>query len=279
VTKDLRSPPEKRTAAGKALAVLDVFGPGSRQLSLTTIARRSGLALATTHRIVGELTAWGALERGEDGTYGIGLRLWELASLAVRGPGLREAALPFMEDLYEATRENVQLAVLDGTELVFIERLAGHDAVRVHTRVGMRFPLPPSGAGLALLAYAPPQVAEAVLAAPIRRFTEKTITDPARLRATLAQVRREGASVSVGQITLDSVSVGAPVFDGDQLLGAISVVVHADGAQPTALLPLVRTTARALSRAIAAMHPPTGPATGIARKTTGLPVRTSAPEP
>jgi hypothetical protein len=57
VTKDLRSPPEKRTAAGKALAVLDVFGPGSRQLSLTTIARRSGLALATTHRIVGELTA------------------------------------------------------------------------------------------------------------------------------------------------------------------------------------------------------------------------------
>ena len=277
----MTDPPAKSsiTAAGKVLAILETFGPGTRQLSLTTIARRSGLALATTHRIVGELSAWGAVERAEDGTYGIGLRLWELASLAVRGPGLREAALPFMEDLYEATRENVQLAVLDGTELVFIERLAGRHAVRVHTRVGMRFPLTASGAGLALLAYAPLPVAEAVLAAPLRRFTEKTVTDPAVLRTMIAQVRREGASVSVGQVTLDSVSVGAPVFDGDQLVGALSVVVHAEGAHPTALMPLVRTTARALSRTITATHPQPHSTPSAIRRTSVQPIRTSAPSP
>jgi DNA-binding IclR family transcriptional regulator len=268
------------SAAGKVFAVLGAFGPAAQRLSLTAIARRSGLALATAHRVVAELSAWGALERGDDGRYGIGLRLWELASLAVRGPGLREAALPFLEDLYEATRENVQLAVRDGTELVFIERLAGRQAVRVHTRVGMRFPLPPSGAGLALLAYAPSEVVEEVLAAPLRRFTEKTITDPSVLRAMLAQTRRDGAAVSVGQITLDSVSVGAPIFDGDQVIGALSVVVHAVDAHPMALVPLVRTVARALSRTMAAAHPAeTSLHSGASLRSDLPPLRTSAPAP
>jgi len=74
---------------------------------------------------VAELSAWGGLERGADGRYRIGLRLWEVGALAPRGLGLREAAMPFLEDLYEVTKQNVQLAVLDGTEVVYLERLSG----------------------------------------------------------------------------------------------------------------------------------------------------------
>ena len=77
-----------------------------------------------------ELCEWGAIERGDDGLYRIGLRLWEVGSLAPRGPGLREAALPFLEDLSQITRENVQLAVREGTEVVFIERIAGSGRCR-----------------------------------------------------------------------------------------------------------------------------------------------------
>src|SRR3712207_6569615 len=95
--------------------------------------------------------------------YRVGLRVWELGALAPRGLGLREAALPFMEDLYEVTHQNVQLAVRDETEVVFVERIAGRDAVPVQTRVGGRFALPPTGVGLVLLAHAPAGVQEQVL--------------------------------------------------------------------------------------------------------------------
>ena len=74
------------SAAGKVLAVLGAFGRGHEQLTLTQVARRAGLALSTTHRLVRELAEWGALERGEDGQWHIGLRLWEVASVSPRSP-------------------------------------------------------------------------------------------------------------------------------------------------------------------------------------------------
>lgn len=240
------------TAAGKVLDVLGAFAPDTRELTLSSIARRSGLALSTAHRIVAELTAWGALERGDDGRYRIGLRLYEVAALAPRGLALRDAAMPFMEDLYEVTHEVVQLAVREGTELVFIERIAGRTSVGVHTRVGGRFPLPPSGAGLVLLAFAPAAAQEAVLNSPLQRFTPRTVVEAARLRRMLADVRRSDIAVSDRQVTMDSVSVAAPVRDpAGAVVAAVSVVVHADTLDLPVLCPLVRTAARGISRSLA----------------------------
>src|SRR5690349_20378156 len=96
------------SVTSRALTVLSAFCAEHPHLSLTQLSRRTGLPLATTHRLAAELTAWGALERDTDGSYHIGLRLWEVGSLAPRGLGLREAALPFLEDLYEATHETIQ---------------------------------------------------------------------------------------------------------------------------------------------------------------------------
>ena len=116
---------------GRALRVLGAFSPAHPALPLSDLARRAGMPVSTVHRMVGELVAWGALERDDDGCYRIGLRLWEIASLAPRGMALRERALPFLEDLSQVTRENVQLAVREGTEVVFVERIAGSGAVPV----------------------------------------------------------------------------------------------------------------------------------------------------
>lgn len=239
------------TAARKVLDVLGVFGPETRQLSLSEIARRTGLALSTTHRVVAELESWGALERQDDGGYCIGLRLYEVGVLAPRGTALRDAAMPFMEDLYEVTHEVVQLAVRQGTELVFTERLAGHTSVGVHTQVGLRFPLPASGAGLVLLAFAPPDVQEAVLAGPLHRFTPKTLVDPVELRTILAEIRRTGIATSDRQVTMDSFSVGAPIRDpsGD-VVAAVSLVVHAESYDAAVLSALVGTAARGISRSL-----------------------------
>jgi DNA-binding IclR family transcriptional regulator len=240
-----------RSLGGKVLDVLAAFQGGAPELTLSEISRRSGLPLTTTYRLVRELTAWGGLERDPAGAYHIGLHLWEIASLAPRGLGLREVALPYMEDLYEATHENVQLAVRDGLELVFVERLAGRDAVRVLTRVGGRFALHATGVGLVLLAYAPADLQEQVLGGELERWTPKTITSPGELRRVLADVRQRGFAVSDGQVTMDSLSVAAPIrASGDRVIAALSLVVHADGAEPGALAAAVRAAGRGISRAL-----------------------------
>src|ERR1043165_8296336 len=129
------------TVTSRALRILSAFTGSQPSMSLSQISPCTTLPLSAPHRLVAELTAWGALERDDAGIYRIGLRLWEVAALAPRGIGLRDAALPFLEDLYEATHENVQLAVLDGTEVIYVERISGRGAVNVLTRVGGRMPL------------------------------------------------------------------------------------------------------------------------------------------
>ncbi|MET0238085.1 MAG: IclR family transcriptional regulator [Kibdelosporangium sp.] len=231
--------------------MLAAFTPAAPALTLTELARRAGVTLPTAHRRAMELVAWGALERSADGKFHIGLRLWEVASLAPRGLGLREAAMPFLEDLYEVTHENVQLAVRSGLELVFVERIAGRDSVPVWTRVGGRFALHATGVGLVLLAHAPAEVQEEMLATPLQCYSPKTIVDPVRLREVLADVRRNGYAISDGQVTVDALSVAAPIRSADTtVVAAVSLVVRASEADPAVLAPLVQTAARAISRSL-----------------------------
>ena len=226
---------------GRAFGVLDAFTPASPTLTLSEIARRAGLPLTT------------ALERDGDGTYRIGLRLWEIASLAPRGVPLREAALPFLEDLYEVTHQNAQLGVREGHEVLYIERITGRHAVGVLTRVGGRFPLHASGIGLVLLAHAPEAVQREVLGGPLQRFTAYTITDPARLSRVLDQVRRDGVAISDRQVTDDAMSVAAPVTDASgEVIAALSVVAAASGTVAARLAPAVRAAALGTSRALSA---------------------------
>lgn len=235
----------------RAAQVLTAFTPERRTLTLSELARRTGLPLTTTHRLVGELVECGLLERDPAGTLHIGLRLWEIASLAPRGLGLRELALPFMGDLFSVTQENVQLAVREGEESVYVERIAGRSAVPVFTRVGGRFPLHPTGVGRVLLAFAPHEVQESVLTSPLTRYTPLTMTSPVALRRVLADVRSQGFAVNDRQVTMDSLSVAAPVRAADgAVVAAVSIVVQAGSAFPAALAPAVQATARSISRAL-----------------------------
>jgi DNA-binding IclR family transcriptional regulator len=237
---------------GRALQILGAFSAQRPAMCLSDLSRHADLPVSTVHRMVGELVAWGALERGDDGCYRIGLRLWEVGALAPRSTGLREVALPFLEDLAHVTRENVQLAVREGTEVVFVERIAGTGAVGVLTRVGGRFALTATGVGLVLLAHAPADVQEEVLAGPIERYTPRTVTDPLELRRMLADVRACGFAVSDRQVTMDALSVAAPVLDAqDRVVAAVSLVVRHDTVAPHTLQPLLHTNARAISRALA----------------------------
>ncbi|MFF3612235.1 IclR family transcriptional regulator [Streptomyces sp. NPDC002580] len=250
--------PARVDAPGRLLAVLAAFDHEHPALSLTDIGRRAGLTLTTAHRLVAALTEWGALERDAGGAYHVGLRLWEIAALAPRGLALRQIALPYLEDLYEATHENVQLAVRDGTEVVYTEWIAGRSSVGVRIQVGARWPLHATGVGLALLAHAPPAFQDAYCTGPLAAFTPFTLTDPDRLRRALAEVRRTGVAVSSRQVTEDALSVAAAVRGTDgTVTAAVSVVVPQADAQVRVLAPAVGLAARGISRALG-WRPATG---------------------
>ncbi|GAA0266083.1 IclR family transcriptional regulator [Actinomadura nitritigenes] len=237
------------SVAGKVMAILNAFAQGDVRLNLSEICRRAGLPLATGHRLVGELAAGGFLERVPDGTYRIGTRLWRIGSQAPAVTGLRELALPHMEDLYEATHDNVQLAVLRDDRVLVVERLRGTRSVPVVTQVGATLPLHTTGVGKVLLAFAAPEYRERVIGAGLVRHAARTITDPDEMRSCLEQVRRSGYALTRDEMTLGASSVGAPVRDGTgEVVAALSLVARTRSADLRRLLPPLTTAARALSR-------------------------------
>jgi DNA-binding IclR family transcriptional regulator len=232
--------------------ILETVGGAPDGLALSDIARRTGLPLTTTHRLVGELSDRHLVERTDGGRYQIGLRLWELASSAPRSVGLREAALPIMEDVYEATHENVQLAVMDGLDAVYVERISGRKSVHVVTRPGQRLPLHATGVGLVLLAFSDSEVQERALTSPLVRYTRYTITDPRRLRRLLAEVRQHGHVVSERQIETFSSSIAAPIRNrSGAVVAALSVVVPHTDPPARQYIPAVVAAARGISRLLA----------------------------
>jgi DNA-binding IclR family transcriptional regulator len=236
-------------AAGRLLAVLDAFGPTHRALTLSEISRRAGLTLSTAHRLVRELSNWGALERDSSGRYALGLRLLELAALTPRGLAFREAAYPVLDKLAHRTQGNVHLGVRDDLEVVYIEALRATATHPTNSRIGDRWPLHVTGTGLVLLAYADCDVQERALRGPLQRFTPLTVTDPQELRRQLDQVRRSGIAVARGQITLPDLVVAAPVHDqAGAVAAAVSVVVEAQGAQPKHLAAMLTEASAAITR-------------------------------
>jgi DNA-binding IclR family transcriptional regulator len=248
-----RRPPQGDPVVDRAFALLAAFDAGHRSLSLGELSRRSGIPTSSTLRLAGRLMAWGALERGTDGRFTVGLRLWEVASLAPRGQGLKQVALPFMGDLEEVTRQHVLLAVREGNEALMVERLSGHGAMEVLYRVGGRLPLHSTGVGLVLLAYAESDFQEEMLAQPLVHLPEKVAVSPAALRRTLSEIRREGLATIRRRSPQPLVSVAAPVFGADdKIAAALSVVVPQENAEPRLLGPAVRTAARSISRGLGA---------------------------
>lgn len=126
--------------AAHTVSVLAAYDARHPRRTLSELSRATGLPLSTTHRLVADLVAWGALARRPDGGYEIGRRIWELGMLAPASRGLRDVALPFLQDIAAATGENAHLAVLDGACALYVERISGSRSVPILSRSGSRLP-------------------------------------------------------------------------------------------------------------------------------------------
>lgn len=240
-----------RTVTSKVLAILGAFDAGHPQLTLTDLARRSGVPLSTVHRLAGELEEWQALSRAPDGRLRIGLRLWELGQLAPAK--LQDLAHPWLQELFTSTGENVHLAVRDGLEVLYVDKVAGRRAVPIVSRTGGRLPMHPTGVGKALLAYEPEWFVRSYLDRVLERPTPHTITEPGRLTRELATVRAQGYALTYEEMTLGSCSAAAPILVDGRAIAALGIVLASRRARelPRLVEPLL-SAANGIARSCAA---------------------------
>lgn len=242
----------QRSAVRRALIVLDCFIGSSVERTVTGIASETGLPPATVHRLLATLIDWGGIERHGRGRYRLSMHLWRLGASVPEVRGLRDVALPFLEDLYEATHEVVHLAVLDGIEALYLEKISGRSAAKVTSEVGKRLPLHATGPGKVLLAHSGTALLERILARGLPAITPSTITTERGLRAALAEIRRTGQAISRDEMTVGISSVGAPIFGSDgAIVASLAVVGPSSRISPSTLAPMVRVVAASLSRALA----------------------------
>jgi DNA-binding IclR family transcriptional regulator len=253
-----RSTTPGRSVTSRALAVLGAFDVRAPRLSLSEIADRSGMPLTTVHRLLAELTAWGALARRDDGRYEIGRKLWDLGLLAPVQLELRQVAAPFLLDVHTATRDTVHLAVREGTRALYVERISGRESVPVVSQVGSRLPLHATGVGKVLLAAAPDEVCDEVFRT-LTRETRHTVVDPVRLRRELGEIRRRGFARTTEEMSLGTISVAVPIAvergGGPVVSGALGIVVPSHGRDVARLVPVLEVAARGIGRELSRAEP------------------------
>ncbi|MGH9034375.1 MAG: IclR family transcriptional regulator [Acidimicrobiia bacterium] len=237
------------TAAGKLLALLEAFGPEQPDFSLAELAVRAGLPKSTAHRILALLEIWRGVERSAAGRYRLGIRFFELGGLVPDRLRLREVALPYMEDLLATTREMIHLAKLDGTDVLYIERLVSHRSVRSPSRVAGRVPAPCTGVGKAILAFSPPDVVKTVIAGGLVAMTPYSITNPVVFLETLERIRRTGVSLDREEASIGLACVAAPIFGHDgAVVASMSVSGPVGRISFDSLIPAIRAATLAVSR-------------------------------
>jgi DNA-binding IclR family transcriptional regulator len=242
--------PTGESVVARVVRVVEAFGLDDGSLTVTDIARRSRLHVATASRLIEELVGSGWLER-EDRRVRVGVRLWEVASRASPTVGLREAAMPFMEDLHAVIGHHTQLGVMDGGEVLFIERLTAPGAAVNFTRIAGRLPLHASSSGLVLLAHSSREKQERVVGEPLTLFTDRTLSTGRALREELAEVRKQGYAFCAGHIHPSTTGIAVPVRASAQaVVAALSVVVPNDAAAH-ALIPALQAAGRGISRVLA----------------------------
>lgn len=224
---------------GKTRLILEAFSFDEVELSLSELARRTGVAKPSVYRLCQELLSWGVIERSGS-NYRLGLRLFEIGQRVAFQRILREAARPYMEDLFQLTKHTVHLAVRSGLDVLYVEKLVGHTEVRP-SRIAGRMPLYCTATGKAILAFSPPHVLDQLVDVGLRRRGPNTITSSGRLRQEMDRIRAAQLAVEVEELRRGYLSVAVPLFGSSGLVvGAMSVTGPTFRAQVDRIAPVLR---------------------------------------
>lgn len=232
---------------GKARLILEAFRIDDIDLSLSELSRRTGISKASVHRLAQELLEWGMLERS--GTeYRLGMRAFELGSRVPRFRVLRDAVRPYMENLHRATGETVHLAVLDGLEILYLEKIAGGPRATRPSRIAGRMPLYCTATGKVILAFSAPTLLDELLARPLERLTPSTIVLPGLIREQVRKAHEAGHATESEETAIGYCSVAVPLLGrGGLLLAALSITAPTFRAQTAKYIAALTAVSRKLA--------------------------------
>lgn len=196
----------------RACSVLDLLD-GQGEMGVSEIGRALALERSTVHRIVSTLKNLGYLVQNQDNAkYALSFRFFEMGSTVVKRHGLRQQGAPFLRDLSVKTGEAVNLAILDGDGVIYIDKIESRSTIKVDLAVGKRMPAYCTGLGKVLLAWMPGEKVREILSPfPLRRFTPNTMVTFDALEEDLRAVRRRGYSVDDEEYVEGLVCIAAPI--------------------------------------------------------------------
>jgi len=237
----------------RGLAVIRAFGPDREQLSLSEVARATGLTRAATRRFLLTLVQLGYV-RNDGRQFSLRPRVLELGYAYLSGLGMPEVAAPHLEELVAQVRESSSISVLDGHHIVYVARVPTKRIMTVSISVGTRFPAYATSMGRVLLAGLSDDDLDSFLAeADLAPITDRTVTDRDRLREVIGDVRRQGYAIVDQELEEGLRAVAAPIHGaGGAVTAAINVSAHVSrvsmAAMRTGLLPQLQETARRIER-------------------------------
>jgi DNA-binding IclR family transcriptional regulator len=235
------------TAVGKALSLLDALGSGRAAEPLSALATRTGMPKSTACRILKMMEGLGFVGR-KDSLYCLGPRVRELGKQANVSSHneLRNASLGVLERLYDEVRTTVHLAVLAGSDVLYLEKITAPGGSRIPTRVGLTVPAVCTALGKAQLAFSSRPSIEAVVRGPIARLTGNSARTPQELFEKLAVVRKTGVAVDREEFRAGLSCVAAPIMVRGHVIAAISASSMNGAAYSAQRMLFVRDAARRL---------------------------------
>lgn len=210
---------------GKVLRVLEALDGAPMGLHLREIAEHTGVNKSTAYRFLAHLESEGYLFRDDSGAYAVGPKLARLGSGVSYHATLRKVSRPVLATLVKTTRETVNLGVMDGHDVLYLDVIESPHTFRMVSQPGLHRPLNCTALGKAMLAFLPAEQREEILPAlTFVQFTRRTISNAARLRRELLRTAQQGFAIDDQEADLGARCVAAPILDeSGKVVGAISV--------------------------------------------------------
>jgi DNA-binding IclR family transcriptional regulator len=248
------------SSVGTAIQLLKAFSEEQVDIGISELSRRLGVAKSTVHRLAATLAAEGLLEQDhETEKYRLGIALFRLGALVRRRMDVSSQGRPYLYELREKTNETVHLAILDGTEIMYVYNLESTQAIRMRSDLGVRKPAYCTAEGQAILAFQPQTVVDAVIVQGLSPRTPQTITDPAKLIKALAVVRQRGCAIEDEESEIGMRGISAPIRnDAGEVIAAVGLAGPATRLSKKAIttfIPHVIETADLVSRRLGYRSP------------------------
>jgi len=235
----------------RASDIIDKLVYSNKGLGVTELSDSLGLKKSTTHRILATLVDLGYVTQDENSKYIIGLKLFEIGSIAINKLDLRTDVRPFLKEIRDKTNETVHLGVLDSNNVLYIDKVESLKTVRMYSQIGIKIEPHCTSLGKVLLAYSSDIVVEDVIKSGLPGYTENTITDPDRLKEHLIGIRSKGYGIDDEEQLMGVRCIAGPIFNYEgSIIAAFSItgpVIRMDEVRIKELAELIKIYTKKIS--------------------------------